>query len=132
MRVKSCTICVYLHMILHISLTVLYLNHLWFFKIVLRLSCNVEENKGLKPSSSQSFSIHHCNWNSFFVHSCMKLSLLRAYVSTHKFDVICISETYLDSDTSIVDENRETGELNLLPNFGKGWGLTRPQFLEER
>ena len=25
----------------------------------------------------------------------MKLSLLRAYLSTHKFDVICISETYL-------------------------------------
>ena len=35
------------------------------------------------------------------------LSLLRTFVSTHKFDVICISETYLGSDTSIVDENLE-------------------------
>ena len=26
---------------------------------------------------------------------------------THKFDVICVSETYLNSDTSIVDENLE-------------------------
>ena len=35
----------------------------------------------------------------------MKLSLLRAYLSTHKFDIICISETYLNSDTSTVNEN---------------------------
>ena len=28
-------------------------------------------------------------------------------MSTHKFDVICVSETYLNSDTSIVDENLE-------------------------
>ena len=37
----------------------------------------------------------------------MKLSLLRAYLSTHKFDVIHLSEPYLDSDTSTVDENLE-------------------------
>ena len=28
-------------------------------------------------------------------------------MSTHKFDVICVSETYLNSNTSIVDENLE-------------------------
>ena len=37
----------------------------------------------------------------------MKFSLLRGYLSTHKFDVICISEIYLNSDTSTVDENLE-------------------------
>ena len=37
----------------------------------------------------------------------MKLSVLRAYLSTHKFDVICISETCLKYDTSTVDENLE-------------------------
>ena len=41
-------------------------------------------------------------------HNYIKLSLLRAYyVSTLKFDEICISETYLNSDTSTVDENLE-------------------------
>ena len=40
-------------------------------------------------------------------HNYIKLSLSRAYVSTHKFDVICISETYLKSDTSTVDGNLE-------------------------
>ena len=33
--------------------------------------------------------------------------ILRAYLSTHKFDVICISEAYLDSDTSHEDANLE-------------------------
>ena len=36
-----------------------------------------------------------------------KLPLLRAYLSTHWFDVICLSETYLDSDTSHEDANLE-------------------------
>ena len=37
----------------------------------------------------------------------IKLSLLRVYLSKHKFDVICISETYLDSDISHEDANQE-------------------------
>ena len=104
---KSRTICGYLDIILHLSLTFLYVNHFWFFKIFLRLSGDAEVNPGPKPSSSQSFSICHWNLNSVSVHNYIKLSLLRAYVSSHKFDVICISETCFDSDTSTVDENLE-------------------------
>ena len=43
----------------------------------------------------------------------MKLLLLTAYLSTHKFHVICISETYLNSDTSTVDENLEIAGYTL-------------------
>ena len=80
----------------------LYVNHFWTFKIVLKLSGDVEENSGPKPSSSQSFG--HWNLNSISACNCIKLLLLRAYVSTDKFDVICISasETYLNPDTSAV------------------------------
>ena len=56
---KSRTICGYLHIILHINLICLYVNHFWFFKIVLKLCGDVEENPGPKPSSSQSFSVCH-------------------------------------------------------------------------
>ena len=35
----------------------------------------------------------------------MKLSLLRAYITVHKFDVICLSETYLDSSILHDDDN---------------------------
>ena len=62
------------------------------------LSIDVEENPG---------PVCHWNLNSISVHYYIKLSLLRAYVSTQKFDVICISETYLNSDTSTADENLE-------------------------
>ena len=39
-------------------------------------------------------------------------SLLRAYVSLHKFDMICLSETYLDS--SIDDKSFETSGYYLI------------------
>ena len=45
--------------------------------------------------------------NSISAHNYVKLSLLRAYLFTHRFDVICSSETYLDSDTFNEDTNLE-------------------------
>ena len=69
----------------------------------MKLCRDVEENQGPKLSSNQSFSICHWNLNSISLHNYIKLSFLRDYLSTHKFDVICISETYLDSDTSHED-----------------------------
>ena len=96
-RIKSHTICGYLYILLHISFIFLYANHFWFFKIAVKLSSDVEENPVSKPSSSQNFSICHWNLNSISAHNYMNLSLLRAYLSTHKFDVICISETFLNS-----------------------------------
>ena len=82
----------------------------------MKLSSDVEENSGPKPSSCQSFPICHWNLNSISAHNYMKLSLLRVYLSTHKFDVICISESYLNSDASTIDENLEiAGLLSLEP-----------------
>ena len=43
--------------------------------------------------------------NCISAHNYIKVSLLKAYGSTHKFDLICVSESYLDSDTSTIDEN---------------------------
>ena len=91
----------------------------------MKLSGDVEENPGPKPSSSQNFSICRWNLNSISAHNYVKLSLLRAYLSTQKFDVICISETYLNSDTSTVDENLETAGYTLIradhpPNTKRG------------
>ena len=71
----------------------------------LKRSGDIKENLGPKASSTQSFSICHWNLNIISAYNYIKLSLLRAYVSIHKFNVICISETYLDSDASTFDEN---------------------------
>ena len=55
---------------------------------------DIESNPGPKHRTSNYFSCCHWNVNSILAHN--KLSLLSAYNTLHKFDVICISETYLD------------------------------------
>ena len=42
------------------------------------------------------------------VHNYTELYLLTAYVLVHNFDIICISETHLNSKTSKDDQNLET------------------------
>ena len=49
-------------------------------------------------------SLCHWNLNSISAHNYIKLFLLKAYIPFHKFDIIYLSETYLDfSTTSDVD-----------------------------
>ena len=62
-------------------------------------------NPGPKPSSCNKFSICHWNLNSISVHNFIKLSLLRAHISVHNFDILCLSETYRDSTISSNDSN---------------------------
>ena len=57
---------------------------------------------GFEHEAAQTLSVCHWNLNSICAHNFTKLSLLRAYVSVHKFDIICLSETYLDSSNDDV------------------------------
>ena len=43
-----------------------------------------------------------------------KVSLLSAYISIHKFDIICLSETYLNSETSSDDDNLKIPGYNTI------------------
>ena len=86
---------IYLHLALYIFMTVVYLRYIWLCSILVKLRGYVEENPGPKPMPCQSFSVCHWNVNRVSAHNFRKVSLLRAYISIHKFDVICISETFL-------------------------------------
>ena len=77
------------------------INHFWLYNVFMKLCGDVEESQGPKPNSNQNFSICHWNLKIISAHNYIKPSLLRAYLSTHKFGVICISENYLDSDSPI-------------------------------
>ena len=55
---------------------------------------DIESNPGPQHRTSNFFSCCHWNVNSILAHN--KLSLLSVYSTLHKFDVIYISETYLD------------------------------------
>ena len=79
----------------------------WFYSLLLLLSGDVELNPGPKRNYSNAFSICHWNLNSISAHNYAKVFLLKAYIAIHKFDIICISETYLDSSTPSDDNNLE-------------------------
>ena len=91
-----------------------YVHHIWLSLTITRLSGDIEENPAPKCNSNQSFSICHWNLNSTTAHSYLKISLLRPCISLHNFNVVYISETYLDSTTALDDENLAITGYNLL------------------
>ena len=76
----------------------------WLYILLITLSGDVELNSGPKHNAAQTLSICHWNLNSICAHN-FQLYLARAYVNVHKFDIICSSETYIDS--SVDDESLE-------------------------
>ena len=76
-----------------------------FLLLLLILSNDVELNPGpKKDSSKRNFSIAHPNLNSIAAQNFVKLSQLEAYNILHSYDLICLSETWLDS-TASTDSN---------------------------
>ena len=57
-------------------------------------------------------SQQHMDPNVYYDYS--KLFILKAYISVHKFDIICLSETYLDSTVPIDDDNLVISRYNLI------------------
>ena len=45
-----------------------------------------------------------------------KVSLVSAYISVHKFDIICLSQTYLNSEASPDDDNLEIPGYSIIRN----------------
>ena len=83
--------------------------HLWtvnwlYSPLLILLSGDVEINPGPRHNSGEFFSICHWNLNSVLAYNYIKLSSLKAFIAVHKFDIICLSETYLDSSGAPDDE----------------------------
>ena len=68
---------------------------------------------GPKSRSRKSFSIYHWNLNSISAQNYTKVSLLTAYNLIHNFDIICVSETFINSETAANDPNLETPGYNM-------------------
>ena len=92
------------------SIFVVYL--LYHIRLI-KFCGDIELNPGPKPSSFKYFSICHWNLNSITSHDFLKVKLLTAYNVMHKFDIICISESYLNSDTSSNDNNLNIPGYNM-------------------
>ena len=85
------------------SIDILFLFFLQYFLVVkFLLRCgDVESNPG--PKDKHCLSVCHYNINSLVAHNFAKLSSLEAFNAVHKFDIICISESFLDSSFSSDD-----------------------------
>ena len=86
----------------------------WQYSCLIILSGDVEANPEPKNSASECLSICHWNLNSISAHDYSKLFLLKAYISVQKFDIICLSETYLDSLVPLDDDNLVISGYNLI------------------
>ena len=73
---------------------------------------DVHQNPG--PKNSCNLSISHWNLNSISAHNFIKLVSLEAYNSIFKYDLICLSETYLDSSFAADDISLTIKGYNLI------------------
>ena len=80
----------------------------------MHLSGDIEKDLGPKKDFSQTFSIGHWNLNSLVAHNFTKIALLKAYLPVQKFDIFCISETYLNCSITENDDSLRIPRYNLI------------------
>ena len=91
------------------------LKYIGYDSRIIILSDDIEKNPGPKHSfSNQVFKICHWNLNSLLWHMYKKVSLLSAFIFVHKLHIICLSQTYLNSETSPYDGNLEKPGYNII------------------
>ena len=86
----------------------------WLCSLLVMLSGDVEVNPGPKKKDKDCRSICHWNLSKISAYDYSKLFVLHLYNSLHKFDIICLSETYLHSNTPLNDDNLEISSYTLL------------------
>ena len=79
--------------------------------ILLVVSGDIETNPGPDPGYSNTFSFGHWNLNSIASHNFIKM---QAYSAIHRFDVICLLETYLDNYYHTGNDQLAFPEYNLI------------------
>ena len=93
------------------------------------MSGEIELNSGPnKTNSSCKFSVCHWNLNRLAENNFGKVGLLEALNLINKFDIICVSEFYLDSTFSSDSEDINIKGYKLVRadnpnNIKKGWCL---------
>ena len=105
--------CIVIFLMLNILLHLL----IWLCDHLTLLSRVVKANPGRKTNYSEYLSI--CPWhlNSVFAYDYFKLFLLKAYNLAPKFDIICLSETYLDSIVPLDNDNLEIPGHTLVRSY---------------
>ena len=73
----------------------------------------MESNPGLKTKTKKEIFFHASIGMSIALLAHNRLSMLEAYNAAHKYDVTCISESYLDSTVPLDDNSFSLNGYNL-------------------
>ena len=96
-----------------------------FKHLLLLLSGDIEINPDPKRSSNIKFC--HWNLNGLASHDFIKVRLMEAFITSNNFDLVCLSETFLDSTIPNDDANIQINGYSLLraghPNDIKRGGV---------
>ena len=95
-----------------ITVALLY-DYLWFKCSLLLLYGDIELNPEPRQNTTKNFSICSWNLNRIVAYNFAKLVLLKAYDLINRFEIICLSETYLHSNILPDDNNLEFPGYNL-------------------
>ena len=95
----------------HSVAVIMLIYHIWLHGPMIKISGDIELNPRPKQKRGQSLSIYHWNLNSIPAHNFQELAFLQGYIFSNKIDILCLSETFLNSDISCDDNNLQ------LPGF---------------
>ena len=90
------------------------IHHIWLHGLKIKINGDIELNPRPKQKQNQSLSICYWNRNSIPAHNLQKLELLQGYISNNKVDILCLSETFLNSDISCDDNNLQLPGFDLV------------------
>ena len=82
---------------------------LFFIQNLLSCCGDFEENPGLIP-----LTFCHWNLNKLPAHDSTKISLPQMYMTHHSYDIICLTETFLNSSIQSDDDRITIDEYNLI------------------
>ena len=83
-------------------------------ELLLILCGDVEQNPGPEKEKSH-ITFCHWNLNGLMVHNFIKVSLLQTLTVKNDYDIICLTETFLDSSVENDDDPISIPGYNLLP-----------------
>ena len=97
-----------------ISLANLHIIFLAYALSITLKSYDIETNHGPVRNPINSLPVCQWNLNSALIDDFIKLAQVEAYLAINKFDIICLSETFLDSFISADDPRMILNNCNQL------------------
>ena len=95
----------------YISTNCISITSILTFQVLLK-SGHIEINPGPKKPSAIKFC--HWNLNELAVHNFVKVPSIKAFITAHSIDIVCLSEVVLDSTIPHSDENININGYSLL------------------